>query len=178
MIHKSNFYKCYHYYLLCLALENVELDENALNTILVASGGDMRKAVTYLQSAHQLSSKGLVTSDLIVDISARVPDAIMTKLWESISSNRFDKMKSSVSDIVSEGYPMLTLLSQFHDEVVRKETLSDLDKALISEKISQAQMCLIDRSSEFLQLCNLAAFVMRRVSNKNNTMDKMIEETH
>ena len=149
-----------------------------MNTILVASGGDMRKAVTYLQSAHQLSSKGIVTSDLIVDISARVPDAIMAKLWEAISSNRFDKMRLTVSDIISDGYPMLALLSQISDEVIRKETLSDLDKALISEKISQAQFCLIDRSSEFLQLCNLAAYVMRRVSSKNNTFDKMIEESH
>lgn len=137
----------------------------------------MRKAVTYLQSAHQLSLKGLVTSSLVIDISARVPDAIMSKLWESIMSNRFDRMKSTVSDIVSEGYPMLTLLSQFHDQVIRKETLSDLDKALICEKISQSEMCLIDSSSEYLQLCDLAAYVMRRIG-KSNSFDSMVVETH
>lgn len=159
-------------------MEHVELDEDALNTILVAARGDMRKAVTYLQSAHQLSSKGLVTSSLVIDISARVPDSIMSKLWESISSNRFDKMKSTVSDIVSEGYPMLTLLSQFHDQVIRKETLSDLDKALICEKISQAEFCLIDSSSEYLQLCDLIAFVMRRVGKNSSTLDSMMVDSH
>ena len=148
-----------------------------MNTILVAARGDMRKAVTYLQSAHQLSSKGLVTSSLVIDISARVPDAIMSKLWESLLSNRFDKMKSTVNDIVSEGYPMLTLLSQFHDEIIRKETLTDLDKALICEKISQSEMCLIDSSNEFLQLCDLAAFVMRRIG-KSNSFDTMAVESH
>lgn len=54
------------------AAEGVELEEGTLNVILTASGGDMRKAVTYLQSAHQLSAGGSVTSDLIIDISGQV----------------------------------------------------------------------------------------------------------
>ena len=52
--------------------EGVSLGENALETIMRVSQGDMRKAVTYLQCAHQLSSGSPVTVDLVVDISAEV----------------------------------------------------------------------------------------------------------
>ena len=52
--------------------EGVSLNENALETILRVSRGDMRKAVTYLQCAHQLSTGSSITVDLIIDISAEV----------------------------------------------------------------------------------------------------------
>ena len=35
-------------------------------------GGDMRKAVTSLQSSHQLSYGDIVTSDMVIDISGQV----------------------------------------------------------------------------------------------------------
>lgn len=36
------------------------------------SGGDMRKAVTYLQTCHQLSDGNAITLDDVVDISGKV----------------------------------------------------------------------------------------------------------
>lgn len=52
--------------------ESVGLGPGAIDAILVASNGDMRKAVTYLQSAHQLSYGKIITSDLILEISGKV----------------------------------------------------------------------------------------------------------
>ena len=55
--------------------EGVKLGPSCLDTVLRVSGGDMRKAVTFLQSAHQLSvgqDSGVVTADLVVDLSGQV----------------------------------------------------------------------------------------------------------
>ena len=52
--------------------EGVRLGDGALDTILKTSGGDMRKAVTYLQSSHQLSGGQPVTTEMVVDISGQV----------------------------------------------------------------------------------------------------------
>ncbi len=49
----------------------------------------------------------------------------------------FDAMKAEVSEIVYQGFPMSAILSQLHDDVVRKSELTDLDKALICEKIAE-----------------------------------------
>jgi replication factor C subunit 2/4 len=52
--------------------EGVVLGQGALDAVLRASQGDMRKAVTYLQSSAQLSLGGQVEASLVVDISGEV----------------------------------------------------------------------------------------------------------
>jgi replication factor C subunit 2/4 len=53
-------------------MEAVELASGALDAIMTASGGDMRKAVTFLQSSHQLSAGTPVTVGIVSDISGEV----------------------------------------------------------------------------------------------------------
>lgn len=50
----------------------MQVDEDTLRVILKASGGDMRKAVTFLQSSHQLCGDGPITVEAVVDISGQV----------------------------------------------------------------------------------------------------------
>ena len=53
-------------------MEAVALAKGALDAIMCASGGDMRKAVTFLQSSHQLSAGTPVTVAIVADISGEV----------------------------------------------------------------------------------------------------------
>ena len=53
-------------------METVLLASGALSAIMTASGGDMRKAVTFLQSSHQLSAGSPVTIGIVTDISGQV----------------------------------------------------------------------------------------------------------
>lgn len=55
-----------------LEMETVTLATGALSAIMEASGGDMRKAVTFLQSSHQLSAGLPVTISIVTDISGQV----------------------------------------------------------------------------------------------------------
>ena len=75
-------------------------------------------------------------------------------------------MRSAVNDIILEGYPLSAILSQLHDRVVTDASVRDVDKALICEKIAQADENLSDGASEALQLLDVAAFVMRRLRNE------------
>lgn len=55
------------------ACEGIRLTEPTLEAILQASNGDMRKAVTFLQSAYQLSGgQATISPDVVIDISGRV----------------------------------------------------------------------------------------------------------
>lgn len=60
------------------ASENVELQPGCLDAIMKVSAGDMRKAVTYLQTCHQLSGGAPISMEDIVDISGQV-GVMMTK---------------------------------------------------------------------------------------------------
>jgi replication factor C subunit 2/4 len=184
--------------------EGIQLTEATLEAILQASNGDMRKAVTFLQSAHQLSG-GLssISPEVVIDISgkvssgdvctrsceckttricirAQVPPAVLEKLWKSMASNTFDVLRGTVADIMYEGYALAAILSQLHDAVVGKPTaqLADVDKALICEKIAEVEQNLVDGASESLQLLDLTAFIMRRLCANPAEVDSLTSATH
>jgi hypothetical protein len=122
------------------------------------ANGDMRKAVTYLQSAHQLlgssnGGAGLVHPRHIVEMSGNLPPHALHALWQGMRSGHFAGMQVAVQDIIAEGFALSNVLSQLHDHVVTSTIeadpaaegsaaegsalgLSDLDKALISEKLA------------------------------------------
>ena len=52
----------------------MRMAEGVLALIMTASAGDMRKAVGFLQSTHDLSGGGsaLVTADMVHDVSGQV----------------------------------------------------------------------------------------------------------
>eukprot|EP01035_Chromulina_nebulosa_P028304 gene28304-37354_t len=156
--------------------EHVQIDEVTMSLILKTSGGDMRKAVTYLQSSHQLSGNAPITIDTVVDISGQVHPHIMDKLWEQMHGYSFDALKLAVNEIAANGYPMSAIISQLHDEVISKPDLQDVDKALIAEKIAEADQCLVDGSSELIQLLDVSAFIMRRYMKFDSTVDMLTQK--
>ena len=68
-----------------LGHEGIQLSEITLETILRASNGDMRKAVTFLQSAHQLSGgKSTIPAEVVVDISGQVITYIVFSRYDKL----------------------------------------------------------------------------------------------
>jgi hypothetical protein len=141
------------------------------------ANGDMRKAVTYLQSAHQLlgssnGGAGLVHPSHIVEMSGNLPPHALHALWQGMRSGQFAGMQVAVQDIIAEGFALSNVLSQLHDHVVTSTIeadpaaegsaaegsalgFSDLDKALISEKLAAVDQvkCLGYINIEVLAHC-------------------------
>lgn len=154
--------------------EGVNLAPDTLDTILRVSRGDMRKAVTFLQSSHQISpdSSQPVRPEAVVDLSGQVPDSIMESLWGAMAGHSFDAVRTTVEDVIFDGYPLSAVLLQLHEMVaLEKAELRDVDRALICEKLAQADQQLADGANEMLQLLDVAAFVMRRISNAAAEVD-------
>lgn len=161
----------------------------------------MRKAVTFLQSSYQLTNgKVPISPAMVVDVSGKVPQDVMEKFWQVAYEYSFDNVKSAVQDIVYLGYPMATILSQLFDDLIKKK-MPDVDKALICEKLAevrlfcsaflalllshhcnhqyQAEKNLIDGSSEYLQLLDVASFIMRRCTQSSiDTIDNQTAFFH
>jgi replication factor C subunit 2/4 len=133
-------YFLFHLLLFYLGKEGVQLLDSTLDTLLAASKGDMRKAVTFLQSCHQLTTGKkavVITPEMVLDVSGEIPSGIMDKLWKAFSQHSFDVLKEAVNEIVYMGFPMAMVLSQIHDMVVVSSQISDLNKALICEKLAE-----------------------------------------
>jgi DNA polymerase III gamma/tau subunit len=54
--------------------ENIAMNEDVMDCVLECANGDMRRAVTLLQSAKQLSGGATtkITKDMVVDIAGKV----------------------------------------------------------------------------------------------------------
>ena len=124
---------------MCVASEGVSVSSDGLNTLLRLARGDMRKAVTCLQSAHQLYSPDtLVTHELVLDIVGQVPESVMVSFWEAVSSS-FDALQKQVAHIINEGYPIANVLLYIHEKVVAMD-IADLKKAMICDKIARVRL--------------------------------------
>uniref|UniRef100_A0A453K7B1 Replication factor C C-terminal domain-containing protein n=1 Tax=Aegilops tauschii subsp. strangulata TaxID=200361 RepID=A0A453K7B1_AEGTS len=144
--------------------EGLTLDAQALSTLSAISQGDLRRAITYLQSAARLFGSSISASDLI-SVSGAIPEDIVKSLLVACKSGEFDVANKEVSNIIADGYPVSQLLSQFLDVIVNADDIPDEHKARICRKLGEADKCLVDGADEYLQLLDMASETIRALFN-------------
>ncbi|KAJ7543434.1 hypothetical protein O6H91_09G038200 [Diphasiastrum complanatum] len=144
--------------------EGLHLDSEALSSLSRISEGDLRRAITCLQSSARLYGSS-ISSENIISVSGIIPHAVIQSLFEACKTGVFDQSQKEVTNIIAEGYPVSQVLSQLHDLIVVADDLSDDQKARICERLSEADKCLIDGADEYLQLMDVASNTMRTLCN-------------
>jgi len=141
--------------------EGIEFSDQMFDTLAQVSDGDMRKAITYLQSAYRLTKT--IDSQTIIDIAGVVPGEILQRLLKACRSNSFEQLQAAVQGVFSQGYPAAQLLYQLHDHVVSSDDFTNIQKSNIAMKLGEVDKCLQDGAEEFLQLLDVFAFIMYSV---------------
>lgn len=155
--------------------EGVKYEEGVIEALIKTSEGDLRKAITYLQSATKLhqsmlagtrdadgdmvmsSDHARITVATITEIAGTVPDETIEGLLilcESTNSG-FLKISRAVEDAVAEGYSANQIMVQLHDSVVTSETIANNHKNAILNLMSITDKRLNDGADEHLQLLDL-----------------------
>ena len=145
--------------------ENVIISPEALKNLVNCTDGDLRKAVTYLQTAYSLKGSEEIDPECIMEITGVVPDTIVKQFIDSCLSNTFDKVQNSVNHILCEGHAATQIISQVHDEIVFNPSFTDEQKCVIIEKIAVIDKCLIDGADEYLQLMALGTMIQLQACN-------------
>eukprot|EP01118_Nematostelium_gracile_P020226 TRINITY_DN9754_c0_g1_i1.p1 TRINITY_DN9754_c0_g1~~TRINITY_DN9754_c0_g1_i1.p1 ORF type:complete len:350 (+),score=94.26 TRINITY_DN9754_c0_g1_i1:113-1162(+) len=140
--------------------ENVKFTKKLGETLAEVSRGDLRKAITYLQSAFTLYGDE-TDSDSIIEISGQIPLETINDLIKAATSNSFDQLEKAVNRTVVSGYPASQVIYQLFDEVVKTKTLTGLQKSNISASIAEADKCLQDGADESLQLMSVLSIYMK-----------------
>lgn len=143
--------------------ESVKISDSALDALVKCSEGDLRRAVTFLQTAHRLKGEDGIAIDDILEITGVIPDSVIKSLLESCSTNSFEKLQETVEDISADGYPASQLISQLHDEIVIMQSLTDGQKCAITEKLAIMDSCLNDGADEYLQLMSLGTLIQQQM---------------
>lgn len=132
--------------------ENVSYEPQVLETLVETSGGDLRRAITCLQSCARLKAGKSILNEDVVEVTGIVPDSYILNLLTICSDHNYQKMEAYVENILANAYSVPQVLEQFHDLIISSSDISDINKAVICEKISVCSWRLQEGASEYIQL--------------------------
>ncbi|CAG5095062.1 Similar to RFC4: Replication factor C subunit 4 (Homo sapiens) [Cotesia congregata] len=142
--------------------ENLVTDKYVLTKLVDASGGDLRKAITSLQSVTRLKGKDVeITVDDVVEVTGVVPDRWLNRLLEVSQGKDFSKVEDFVDEFLLEAYSTSQLIEQLNDRIIVSDDFSDKQKAVIGERLAQCAYRLLEGGSEYIQLINLCCVIMQ-----------------
>lgn len=163
--------------------ESVQLEEGAIDALIKCSEGDLRKAITFLQSAARLvgASSGTggegdkmdidvkpVTVKIVEDIAGVIPYITIDRLVKAIhprsSGDTYSLVSEVVEDMVADGWSAGQVVSQLYQVIVYNETVPDVQKNQIVMVFSEVDKRLVDGADEHLTILDLSL----RISNIMN----------
>lgn len=154
--------------------EGLQINPDLISMLIRASDGDMRRSITYLQSAARLASarggdvRGMSTTT-VSELAGIVPEQVIKTLASAIgvelndmsdekrsgSSSDFDTIAAAVQQVVREGYSSLQVVLQLHDYIILHPMLSARQKTKCALHLGTTDKALVDGGEESLQLLSL-----------------------
>ncbi|KAF5365725.1 hypothetical protein D9758_003133 [Tetrapyrgos nigripes] len=164
--------------------ENIDVNSHVVDALIDVSSGDLRRAITYLQSAHRLSSSTDPPTPIlprdIQEIAGVVPDAVLNEFLTTIgidslssmnvdrgsnsSESSFDSIRNKVREVIREGYSASQILSQMHDIVVVHPALNARQKSRCAMIFGEADKALTDGADEELWILEVALRVNKAIA--------------
>lgn len=143
--------------------EKISYDKESIKALIDSSEGDMRKAITYLQSVARLKGDEEVTEADVFEIAGVISDETIDVLIKVCHSNSYEKLEKKVQEVMFEGHSAAQIITQLHDKIVQLDNLNDQQKSVICEKLAVVDKCLMDGADEYLQLMALFTTMMREI---------------
>lgn len=156
--------------------EGVQLEDGAVDALIRCSEGDLRKAITFLQSAARLvgavASKSdtdgdsmevdtkPVTVKIVEDIAGVIPGATIDRLVKAIkprsSGEAYAAVSKVVEDMVADGWSAGQVVTQLYQAIIPDETVPDIQKNQIVMVFSEVDKRLVDGADEHLSILDLS----------------------
>ena len=115
-----------------------------LDDIIQYSDGDMRRAVTTLQSVHSIvtgattstvsqkklsssttAATEIMSSAMIAEIVGVPPDPVVNQLWEACIQSSYDVMNAGVENVIASGFSAQLLLSALLTRILLVPTTTE-----------------------------------------------------
>lgn len=144
--------------------ENVQIDNDVFDIIIEISDGDMRRAITTLQSCFRLKvGQGNITKSDIFEMSGLVPSSYLSNFLDVCKKGDYSKLEEYVQDIQYEAYSIAQFFEQFNDFVITNQALTCNQKAAICDKLADCSFRMQDGGSEYLQIMDLGCTIIQSV---------------
>lgn len=136
--------------------EKIVCDDKVLRKILDISQGDLRKAITLLQSSSRLNldnGKPLTVTQ-IEELAGLVPDDKLTELVNIVATNKLDNIIKFVDSFMKEGWSATSTIEQLHDFYISHEEFDTTFKNKVSWVLFETDSKLTNGTNERIQLLN------------------------
>ena len=144
-------------------VEKVLLDSDAiLDEIIDISEGDLRRAITTLQTAFRMKDSGeSITLDDVHEISGHIPNRWIETITATCKTKSHDQVRLLIKDLILEGYSATQFLIQLHRWLISDACfLNDQQKSVVCTELAKADQCLLDGANEFLQGFHVASQII------------------
>jgi len=138
--------------------EGVTMEAGAMAALASVAKGDMRRAITLLQSAARFQGKQ-VTSEALFEAAGTVPEAEIADLLRLTRTAGFSDVHKKVKDMIANSYPLTVILVQLQEAVIASKDTGDLAKAKMCQKFATVDKCIADGANEELQLLDAVGFM-------------------
>ncbi|KAI9834732.1 MAG: Subunit of heteropentameric Replication factor C (RF-C) [Sarea resinae] len=168
------------------ANEGVRMEDGVVDALIKSSEGDLRKAITFLQSAARLAGaakaakpvaasadadamdvdvdgsddSGIVTVRSIEEIAGVIPDDTIDRLTAAMQPRSkgsvYDTIARVVTDMVADGWSATQVVTQLYATAVFSEIIPDRQKNKILLVFSETDKRLVDGADEHLTILDLA----------------------
>ncbi|RSM10724.1 Replication factor C subunit 2 [Fusarium ambrosium] len=167
--------------------EGVPLEDGAVDTLIKCSEGDLRKAITFLQSAARLVGanapdkdtegadtmdvdKKAVTVKIVEDIAGVIPESTIEDLVQAIrpksAGPSYQNVSKVVEEMVADGWSAGQVVGQLYQALTYDETIPDAQKNKIVLIFSEVDKRLVDGADEHLSILDLAMRVSTIMAGK------------
>ncbi|KAK9800220.1 hypothetical protein WJX73_010887 [Symbiochloris irregularis] len=138
--------------------EGVTMGSGSMETLSKVSGGDLRRAITTLQSAVRLQGPDVAPATLL-DVAGAVPDAVTSAVLSACRSNSFAAIQTAIADAIAEGWPAQAMLLEIQAALLSNDDdgVSESARAGVLLALAAADKALVDGADEQLQLLNVAS---------------------
>jgi replication factor C subunit 2/4 len=159
-------------------LEKLSLEDGVVDKLISCSDGDLRRAITYLQSAARLvgaakaakdgdedeemkdQGSDMITVRTIEEIAGVVPESVLDGLIQSLQPKRmgspYEAVSKVVTEIVADGWSATQILLQLYRRMVYNDAIPDIQKNKIVLVFSEMDKRLVDGADEHLSILDVA----------------------
>ncbi len=151
--------------------EAVVAQDNALRTLISVSDGDLRKAITLLQTSTKLVLAGdELTEDIVLEVSGSVPTPVVEHLWSSALTGDVRVIQKAVQEVILMGYPVDQVLQRLLQVLLRKKAANTLEKvgdfglSQLVVRMAAAERRLVDGANEEAQLSDIMSVAVQVIA--------------
>lgn len=141
-------------------------EEATLTKLLGLTGGDLRRAVGLLQSAHQLG-RPLAPNQNLDELAGIVPGKVVAEAIALLQDPQADLIDWVQANLIMAGFPAHQFISQLAEELAASPLIGDLRKGVIAIKLAETDLSLTEGADEHIQLLSCMATIHNYIHSTN-----------